>query len=230
MTNSPNSSGGQPGWHSKPWWTALGVIVAIAGLAVALGAWLSPRAPDAGNTASGTSSATMPPSSNVTRPSATTSGTTSTTASSSTAQQPADSDNVFLRDVPERNFIRQPSLPKRGVATIANQEYPSSYSYGFSNCGNCTYEVELNLPGPYKRFTGTFGLTDQTRHDKVIDGIVYVSIYSSTGAQLLASTKVEYPHTIPFDVDVTGVSRVRLTVSSGTNSEYPCWCDARFVK
>src|SRR5438067_2183172 len=54
---------------------------------------------------------------------------------------------------------------------------------------------------------------------------------SSTGAELFASTKVEYPQSVPFDVDVDvdGVSRIRLTVRNGTNAEFPCWCDARFT-
>ncbi|WP_186383502.1 NPCBM/NEW2 domain-containing protein [Amycolatopsis acidiphila] len=82
----------------------------------------------------------------------------------------------------------------------------------------------------YERFSGTFGLTDKTRHDNVIDGIGYFAVYSSTGTLLQSPKKVEYPEHVAFDVDVTRVSRVRLEVSNGTNAEYPCWCDARFTK
>ncbi|WP_373300071.1 NPCBM/NEW2 domain-containing protein [Amycolatopsis acidiphila] len=142
----------------------------------------------------------------------------------------AGSDALFLSNLPDRNFIRQPSSPRRGAATIGNQDYPSSYSYRFTNCSNCTYDVEVNIPSGYTRFTGTFGLTDDTRHDATIDGLVYFAIYSSTGSVLRPPEKVEWPASVSFDVSVTGTSRVKLTVSSGTNAEYPCWCDARFVR
>lgn len=226
MTNSSNSSGGQSKWHGKPWWTALGVIVAIAGLVIGLGTWLFPRSPDAGTSSSTASRPMETPGSTA----LSANRATSTSPSSSAQPVPPAAEEVFLSDISERNFIRQPSSPTRGSATIANHAYASSYSYRFTNCGNCTYDVELNLPDAYKRLVGTFGLTDETRHDKVIDGIVYVSIYSSTGVQLLAPAKIEYPSSIPLDVDVSGVTRIRLSVSGGTNAEYPCWCDARFTR
>ncbi|HEY3692910.1 MAG TPA: NPCBM/NEW2 domain-containing protein [Pseudonocardiaceae bacterium] len=228
LTTSPNSPSGKRKWHSKPWWTALGVIVAICAAFIGLGTWLFPRSSDDGKTTGAPNSSVMPSPSPSGDPTGPIPGASPT--SSNPGQPTGQANQVFLSDIPDSNFIRQPSSPKRGPATVADHTYPSSYSYSFSNCSNCTYEVEVNLPGQYKRFKGTFSLTDQTHHDNVIDGIVYFSICSSAGSPLLQPQKVEYPDIVPFDIDVAGVSRVRLTVSNGTNSEYPCWCDAQFTQ
>ncbi|MFI7120457.1 NPCBM/NEW2 domain-containing protein [Amycolatopsis sp. NPDC049868] len=230
LTNRSNAPNGKARWHSKSWWTAAGVIIALLGLTIAYAAWQYPNAPE--ETKGGaTSSAPRAASATPNEPAPDTSATGTIPPADQTGVRGAgNSGQVFLSDLPESSFIRQPASPKRGPAKIDNHEYPSSYSYRFTNCGNCTYNVELNLPGAYKRLTGVFGLTDETRHDNVIDGITYFSIYSSTGDPLLPPRKVEYPARVPFDVDVTGVSRVRLTVSGGTNAEYPCWCDARLTR
>ncbi len=138
--------------------------------------------------------------------------------------------SIFISDIEEDEFIREPATAERGAASIANDDFPSSYYYRFTNCSTCKYETELNIPSTYSRFTGTFGLTDESRHDDVIDGVVYFSIQSVTGEQLWPPTKIEYPEQVPFEVDLTGVNRIRLIVSEGTNAEYACWCDARLTR
>jgi NPCBM/NEW2 domain-containing protein len=238
LTSNPNPPSSKSKWHSAPWWTSVAVVVAVIGLAITYAAWQHPHSPEDGQAApvAPASSTTGPTISTTTgsfeASSSNTSLTSSSAPSSDQAGGPAvsNSNQIYLSDIPEGSFIREPSQPARGAATVDSHEYPSSYSYRFTNCSNCTYNVEVNLPNSYTRFTGVFGLTDETMHDDLIDGVVYFSVYSSAGDLLLAPHKVEYPAKVPFDINVTGVNRIRLTVSNGTNAEYPCWCDARFAK
>ncbi|MCE6996146.1 NPCBM/NEW2 domain-containing protein [Saccharothrix sp. S26] len=158
-------------------------------------------------------------------------GSKSATASSRpTGDAVLGADALYLSDVPKSFFVRQPINAVRGAAKMSNEEYPSSYSFRFSGCGNCTYEADVNLPTAYNRFTGTVGLTDESRHDAAVDGIVYFSAYSQTGALLFGPQKIEYPAKVPFDINTTDVTRLRLSVANGTNSEIACWCDAQFAK
>lgn len=213
------------GRHSGTWWTALSAVATVIGVVIAYIAWLHPRSPDATvppvQPTSG-SSTSFPDSSRSTGPSG---------ARDATGGTVSASGKVYLSDVAKNNFIRQPSNVTRGPATMSNEEYASSYSFAFSGCGGeCTYDVELNLPGAYSRFTGVVGLTDRSRHDNAVDGIVHFAVYSQVGDLLHGPQKVEFPERVPFDIDVAGVTRVRLSVAKGTNGEYPCWCNAQFSK
>jgi NPCBM/NEW2 domain len=226
-------------WHSASWWASVGVLVAVVATVITLLAWQFPRQTDSGAPEAGGSES--PPTT-----SSTVSETAETTTTETTTTSPADSvsngesrlaapefgepDSLYLSDVPEDEFIREPVSAQRGAASIANQDFSSSYFFRFTNCSACSYEAELNLPGEYSRFTGVFGLTDESRHDDVIDGVVYVSIRSQNGAMLMPPTKVEYPGSVPLDIDLTGVTRIKLTVTEGTNFEFACWCDAEFTR
>jgi len=235
VTHDSGRAAGKKRWHSAPWWPAVGVLVAAVVGVVAVLAWQFPQQPESGTpqAQSGESSSTAPSSMATT---------TEATAPSSSPDPPSsvessvdgasvgDPDSLYLSDVAEDEFIREPGAAQRGAASIANEDFPSSYFFRFSNCGSCTNVTELNLPGDYDRFTGVFGLTDESRHDNRIDGIQYVSIQSQSGELLMPPTKVEYPEKLSFDIDLTGVSRIQLTVSEGTNFEFACWCETRFTR
>lgn len=219
-------------WYEHKWWTAVGVFVAVAGI---VAAWfLSPYSP-LGNTAEGsepspsaaagsTESGTPVPSNTVSSSSRPTTPVTDPGATSAAGSP------LFLSDVDKKRFINQPYRHYRGAATADGKEYASSYFFKFENCSECTEETELNVPAGYQNLRGTVALTDESRHDSVIDGVAYFAIYSTTGELLLEPQRVEYPDATPFDVALKGSTRIRLVVSSGTNSEYPCWCDAQFTK
>jgi hypothetical protein len=143
---------------------------------------------------------------------------------------PDASSRLFLSDVDDKRFINEPYRHFRGAASINGVPFPSSYHFKFENCTECSEETELNVPVGYQKLQGTVGLTDESRHDNVIDGIVYFSIYSTTGELLMEPQRIEYPETKSFDIVLKNSSRIRLVVSGGTNSEYPCWCNAQFTK
>lgn len=204
-------------WYEHKWWTAAGVLVAVAGI---VAAWfLSPYGP-LGNTAEGSG----------TSPSAAAGNTEPGTPDTDPGATPVTGSPLFLSDVDKKSFINQPYRHYRGAATADGKEYPSSYFFKFENCSECTEETELNVPAGYQNLRGTVALTDESRHDSVIDGVAHFAIYSTTGELLLEPQRVEYPDAKPFDVALKGSTRIRLVVSSGTNSEYPCWCDAQFTK
>lgn len=137
---------------------------------------------------------------------------------------------LYLSDIPRTAFLKEEPSAFRGAVRADGVDYPFSYSFEFHNCGNCMSATEVNLPGAFTRFQGVVALTDASRHDSVIDGIVFFSVYASDGAVLLAPQEVEYPGSAHFDIDVSGRSRIRLVVSAGTNSELPCWCNAVLVR
>ena len=112
-----------------------------------------------------------------------------------------------------------------GAVTIDGQDYPNAYSYTFSNCTSCTYVDVIKIDRVYTRLTGVVGLTDDTRHDDLIDGIVYASIYSNDRL-VYGPKKVEYPAKIRFDVKLDA-SRITLKVGSGTNVETVAWADVK---
>ena len=75
------------------------------------------------------------------------------------------------------------------------------------------------MPQGYTRLTGVFGLSDSSRHDDVIDGVVYVTVYDAAGNQLLSPQRIEYPGAVTIDVDISGQPRVMIEMSEGTNFE-----------
>jgi hypothetical protein len=148
----------------------------------------------------------------------------------SSGSESSDPDPLYLTEVPKRQFIREPAYsPQRSSAAIGGQEFSPSYWFVFNNCGGCTYATELNIKPVYRRLVGVVGLTDDSRHDNVIDGIVHFSIYANDRL-VFGPKRIEYPGKADFDVDVTGTSRIRLVVGDGTNYEYACWCGAKFTK
>jgi hypothetical protein len=135
---------------------------------------------------------------------------------------------LALAKLGDDSFIKHPYNPQKGANSIAGVDYPQSYSWAFINCSSCTESVEFNVPAGYTSLSGTVGLADDSRHDSVIDGVVYVAIYSATGATLLEPTRLEYPATIPVAIDLNGNFRIRIEVSEGTNYEDVCLCNFMF--
>jgi hypothetical protein len=220
-------------FFTHPWWTGIGGFATILGVLIALGAWQLPRQPQATG-GSGTQSlqggspqpSVSPAQVHMTQLSPTSSATGSESpriGSSDGLQDP-----LYLADVPHDQFVTTSNDVQRSGAKISGTEYPSSYWYQFFNCSSCISTDELNVNLGYRHFTGVVGLTDDSRHDDVIDGVQYFSIYANNKL-VFGPQRVEYPAEVAFDIDMSGVSRIKLVVTDGTNDEYACWCGARLT-
>lgn len=233
--SEPGKSEDRTKWHSAGWWAAVGGIAAVAALFIPM---MSPQAP-----------AVRPPETAESQsPSVASTPSSSPITSTNPPKSPLDAAiappsvppsntglapgaaKLYLSNLPPTAFIRQEPGAFRGAVRSNGLDYPFSYSFEFHNCSNCTSTTEVNIPSTFSRFQGVLALTDDTRHDSIIDGTVFFSVTATDGSVLLPSQRVEYPANIPFDIDVSGISRVRLVVSAGTNWELPCWCNAVFVK
>jgi hypothetical protein len=217
------------GEHAVRVWTVISGMVAVLGLLITLIVVVTrddssvkagnaiPQVP--GSVAAPTPSPSLEPS-----------AVPSPSPSISSPADSSDPDPLYLTEVPRKQFLREPAYsPQRSTATIGGQEFSPSYWFVFNNCGGCTYSTELNIKPVYRRFVGVVGLTDESRHDDVIDGVVHFSIYANDRL-IFGPTRIEYPGKADFDVDVTGTTRIRLVVGDGTNYEYACWCGAKFTK
>lgn len=132
---------------------------------------------------------------------------------------------VWLSDIEPDQFIRYSNHLRRGPVSIDGEGYPKSYSFEFTNCSNCKAVDEVRISRSYTRLTGRFGLTDDSRHDDVIDGVVYVSIYAGS-QQLFGPKKVEYPGSVKIDIAISA-SRLIFEVEGGTNYETAAWADVK---
>ncbi|MDN4473470.1 hypothetical protein [Demequina zhanjiangensis] len=135
---------------------------------------------------------------------------------------------LALADLDSDNFIEHPYRVSGSAATIAGTEYPASYSWQFYNCGGCTAITEFKVPAGYATLSGVVGLTDDSRHDDVIDGSIYVAIYGGAGNTVLPRTRIEYPDSIPVSIDLEDNFRLRIEVTEGDNYEVPCLCGFTF--
>jgi len=135
-------------------------------------------------------------------------------------------------NLPDSEVIKDPHWvwDSTGPNTIAGVEYANSLSYEFQNCSNCDESLEFKVPAGYTRLQGVFGLSDNSRHDDVIDGIVYLTIWDATGNQLLTPQRIEYPESVPVNVDIAGQPRIRIQMTNGTNFEEFVLGDAALVR
>lgn len=142
-----------------------------------------------------------------------------------TVGQPA----MYLSELDPSAFVRDPqwSRTRRGPSTINGTEYPDSLLIEWSNCSNCNGDLEFKVPTGYTQLTGTFGLSDDTRHDEVIDGVERFAIKCSDGRTLVKRTRIEYPHSVPVKTAIKNCARVTITISGGTNYETFVMGDAR---
>lgn len=146
------------------------------------------------------------------------------------APAPAAPQTMFLMNLDGDSVVRRPHwvFPDDGPTTINGIEYASSVMYQFQNCSSCTETLEVLVPPGYTRLTGVFGLSDKSRHDDVIDGVVYFAVYDASGNQIVPKQRIEYPESIAVDVDVSGTPRISIEMSEGTNAEQFALGDAAF--
>lgn len=133
---------------------------------------------------------------------------------------------LLLTEIPRDAFVKRSSSANSRPVTMHGETYPDSYSYHFSNCSNCTSSDEFSIPAGYTHMSGKFGLTDESRHDDVIDGIVYASIFVD-GNRSWGPIEVEFPAVEEFDFPFSG-NRISLRVENGTNYETVAWADVTF--
>ena len=171
----------------------------------------------------------VPPPTVVTTVTASATMTATATVLPSTSSEPSGTDAspnpLLLADIPPEDFVQRSFGGRPGAVTIDGEDYPNAYSYTFSNCTSCTYVDVIKIDRIYTRLTGSFGLTDDTQHNNVIDGVVYASIYANDRL-IYGPKKVEYPAKINFDVKLDA-SRITLKVGSGTNAETAAWADVK---
>jgi len=142
-----------------------------------------------------------------------------------TGSQDTRPNPLLLADIASDHFVKRSFGARPGVVTIDGVDYANAYSYTFSNCTSCTYVDVIKIHRAYTRLTGSFGLTDDSRHDDVIDGVVYASIYANDKL-LYGPKRVEYPARIQFDLKMDA-SRITLKVADGTNAERAAWANVR---
>lgn len=151
--------------------------------------------------------------------------TTPTTGLEPTGGQDSRPNPLLLTDISPDHFVKRSYGARPGAVTIDGVDYANAYSYSFSNCTSCTYVDTIKIDRVYTRLTGSFGLTDDSRHDEVIDGVVYASIYAND-MLTYGPKRVEYPAKIRFDLKIDA-SRITLKVADGTNAETAAWADVR---
>ena len=205
-----------------------GVIAAIAAVITLVVVFAPHGASGSGNSPKSESS---PQVTDVTPPvsDAPTSAPPSDSASDSQVESPT---TLYLMNLPDDAFVRTPHwvFASKGSATISGVTYANSLIYEFQNCSNCDEPLEFVVPAGYHHLTGTFGLSDKSRHDNVIDGVVSVTVYDTAGNQILAPQRVEYPGSISVNVDISGQARVRIQMSQGTNFEQAFLGNVALVK
>ncbi len=145
---------------------------------------------------------------------------------------PTQPETLYLMNLDEDAIVRDPHWvwDSEGANSIAGVTYPNSLSYEFQNCSRCTESLEFIVPAGYTRLQGVFGLSDSSRHDDVIDGVVYFTVYDASGNQLTAPQRIEYPESVPVDIDIAGQPRIRIEMSEGTNHEQFVLGDAAIVR
>lgn len=154
------------------------------------------------------------------------------TAEATAREDSADPDMVtpYLRDLPSHYFVREPDFEERGVAKIAGTEYAQSYFFDSLCARDCQEVVEFNVPDAFSSFEGTFGLTDNSRQDDKIDGVVFISAYAVGGEEVFPAERIAFPAQRDFTIDVSDVSRLTFVVAGQDLHEEVCFCDARFVE
>ncbi|NEN07753.1 hypothetical protein G3T36_18000 [Diaminobutyricibacter tongyongensis] len=194
-------------------WAGISGITAIVGIAVVIIIAIVQAPHDAGlSGASQVSSQAITPSA----------GAESPTPDAPPSFQASTSPAIFyLKDLTDDMVVRRPHWvwDNEGLASIAGTPYPNSLSYEFQNCSACDESLEFIVPPGYTRLTGTFGLSDKSRHDNLINGVVYFTVYDAAGKQLVPPTRVEYPHSVPVDIPLNGQPRIRIEMSDGDNYE-----------
>jgi NPCBM/NEW2 domain len=219
----------KPRWHSRSWWTAVGALVGAVGLIVPVGIAVvsAQHVATSGDARGGPK---LPHTTSTHSSFADEPSTTAPSASSSSNHvappMPVPAAALYLRDLSTSDFLQSPYAQSRDPQSINGTTYASSYSFQFENCSDCTTDTTFNIPGYYTTFSGTFGLTDQSRHDNVIDGVEYFAVYGSTGALIYGPQRIEYPASVPFSIDITGTHRLKIEVTEGTNFEFACFCNA----
>lgn len=145
---------------------------------------------------------------------------------------PTQPKTLYLMNLDDDAIVQDPHWvwDSEGPNAVGGVTYPNSLSYEFQNCSRCTESLEFIVPAGYTRLQGVFGLSDSSRHDDVIDGVVYFTIYDASGNQLTAPQRIEYPESVPVDVDIAGQPRIRIEMSEGTNYEQFVLGDAAIVQ
>ncbi len=154
---------------------------------------------------------------------------TSVTATTLVGPQPTlRSPIVYLADIEPVAYDGVSFDMAPGTASVNTQTFPKSYIFEFTNCSRCTWWSEFNLSRAYSRFDAVIGLSDTSRSDNVIDGLVVFDVYSD--GRLLTSMEARLGTATPISVNVTNALRLRLQVREGTNYEQAVWGDARISK
>lgn len=218
-------------WLADARWVGIGVIIAV--VLAAIGWMVSIAVANGQSQASpvdgGPPTTTPGPDSEST--SRTTVGPTATPTESAPSQAP-ELTTLYLKDLDDDSIVQDPHWvwDSSGPATIAGVTYPNSLAYEFQNCSSCTESLEFIVPSGFTRLTGTFGLSDSSRHDDVIDGVVYLAVYDAAGNQILSPQRIEYPQSVPVDLSIEGQPRIRIEMSEGTNNEQFVLGDAALVQ
>lgn len=225
---------------------AAGVIAAII---FATGSWLLNS--DSGDEAAGDSNTgetapTDPAVSSVDDTSSTT-ATTATTQPPSTTTTTGPAEQVesttTTTEAPAPPTTAAPSLaylqdlePTRagafdyvtGLFTVSGVDYPNSVAWTFTNCGSCVRSIEYNLRREWTKMEAVIGLTDESRADERINGVVtFTVVTDGSPGQTWTLRRGE---SMPISVDVTDVLFLELRMGDGDNFEDAVWGDALLTR
>jgi hypothetical protein len=131
-----------------------------------------------------------------------------TSTSSATVIQPVDA--VALVDLDPIGDV-EPNL-NRESTTMNGVNY--SDAIRVNSCWDYPNEVEFSLLGDFKRLTATAGLHDTVEEPDVPRHFVIEAINPGGETSILLNETVTYGRTIPVDIRLDGVQRLRLAIST----------------
>jgi len=180
------------------------------------------------NACGGATKTTASPTTSSSAATTTTISTTTTTASSSTSSSNSTStttgstsDTSFGTVAPSTTLtpggtsLSDPFVPEHTIyftfaQTVINGiNYPNALKIQGSDTPG---SVQINLGRSYTHFTGSLGIPD----DQKAESVLMVSISFDNSAPVL-SKEVSFGTTTPLSLNVTGVLRMKITVSSASN-------------
>ncbi len=92
---------------------------------------------------------------------------------------------------------------------INGVSYPNALKIQASSSSG---SVQINVGRSYTHFTGSLGIPD----DQLAEAVFMVSISFDNSAPVL-SKEVRFGTTVPLSLNITGVLRIKITVSSPSN-------------
>lgn len=155
--------------------------------------------------------------------------TSSTTAATTAAPEPSNT-TTSTSAAPVTQYLSavepnsNTTFVETGLASVSGVDYPNSVIYDFRNCGGCVGTIEYNLRREWTSFSAVVGLTDRSRSDDVINGVLTFTVVLDDEPGETYTVRRGEARAI--EVDVSNVLFMKLQIGDGDNSEDGVWGDA----